>query len=178
MYTFYMHKRGFTLIELMVAIAIITILSGIIIASLSTARSSSKDAKRIADIKSLQVALSQYYADNNHYPPNLSPSLVPTYISVEPKDPGTGASYFYVGLTTAGSGSTCNNATRYHLGAVLDNSNNSALNEDFDNTVIPEVIGGTTFNNCGLILNDFYGKSTDCLNNAVGTDFCYDMINN
>ena len=56
----HMHKRGFTLIELLVVIAIIGILASIVIASLDIARTKSRDARRLADINSIQKALSLY----------------------------------------------------------------------------------------------------------------------
>lgn len=60
--------RGFTLIELLVVIAIIGMLSSVILASLSSARSKSRDARRLSDVKQLQTALELYYASNNSYP--------------------------------------------------------------------------------------------------------------
>ena len=49
--------RGFTLIELLVVIAIIGILASTVLASLSSARASARDAKRITEAKQLQTAL-------------------------------------------------------------------------------------------------------------------------
>jgi general secretion pathway protein G len=57
-------QRGFTLIELMVVIAIIGLLSAAILSSLSTANQRGRDANRIADMKQLQNALELYAADN------------------------------------------------------------------------------------------------------------------
>ncbi len=62
------NRKGFTLIELLVVIAIIGILSTIAVIALQSARSKSRDAKRIADIKQIQTALEMYYSDNTAYP--------------------------------------------------------------------------------------------------------------
>lgn len=62
------NRKGFTLIELLVVIAIIGILSTIAVVALNTARSKSRDAKRIADIKQIQTALELYFNDQDGYP--------------------------------------------------------------------------------------------------------------
>ena len=113
MYRNFKNLKGFTLIELLVVIAIIGILASIVLASLNSARVKSRDARRVADIKQLQLALELYYNDNAVYPAT-STSLVPTYISVLPKDPQTGGGYVYSAM---GSGASC---TTYHLGAALE----------------------------------------------------------
>ena len=53
-----MRNKGFTLIELLVVIAIIGILSSVVLASLNTARSKGRDARRLSDLKQIsnQVA--------------------------------------------------------------------------------------------------------------------------
>ncbi len=67
-----MNKKGFTLIELLVVIAIIGLLSTLAVVSLNNARSKSRDAKRVADIKQIQTALELYYNDCNNYPEALA----------------------------------------------------------------------------------------------------------
>lgn len=63
-------QKGFTLIELLVVIAIIGLLSTLAVVALNNARSKSRDAKRLADIKSIQTALEIYLSENaaNSYP--------------------------------------------------------------------------------------------------------------
>jgi prepilin-type N-terminal cleavage/methylation domain-containing protein len=61
-------KRGFTLVELLVVIAIIGLLASIVLVSLNRARSKAKDARRISDIRQLQLALNLYYSDYNAFP--------------------------------------------------------------------------------------------------------------
>ncbi len=61
-------NRGFTLIELLVVISIIGLLSSIVLTSVNSARAKARDARRIADLKQIQLALELYYADNNAYP--------------------------------------------------------------------------------------------------------------
>ncbi len=102
-------SEGFTLIELMVSIAIISILSAIIFASFTTARKQSRVAERVTDMKQVQAALEFYYAANRSYPStggsgnwrgvcvnwgsytanNTIPGLAPLYIPVVPTDPQT-----------------------------------------------------------------------------------------
>lgn len=66
-----MFKRGFTLIELLVVIAIIGILAGIVVVNTNSARQRGRDARRIADVKSIANALeSSVYNDRGakNYP--------------------------------------------------------------------------------------------------------------
>jgi type II secretion system protein G len=122
------YRRGFTLIELLVVIAIIGLLSAVVLASLNSARTKARDARRISDIKQLTLALDLYYDTNNSYPTAVSTTtlVTPGYIAAVPTDPSTNAAYLYAGL---GSGATC---TSYHLGTTLEATNHSALNGDND----------------------------------------------
>ena len=123
-YKMFKNKKGFTLIELLVVVAIIGILASIILASLNSARKKGRDARRIADIKEIQLALELYFDAYRDYPTTLS-SLAPNYIPVVPKDP-LGATYAYERCTGGGN-------IIYHLGASLEESTNPALSSDLDN---------------------------------------------
>lgn len=124
MYTMRRTRTGFTLIELLVVIAIIGILASIVLASLNSARRKSRDARRVADIKQLQLALELYFdASSSAYPATLS-LLAPTYIPAVPSDPLGNTAYAYTGCGTA-----------YHIGAGLEEQTNPALNSDRDANV-------------------------------------------
>lgn len=94
-----MKQRGFTLIELMVVIAIIGMLSSVVLASLSSAREKAASVRRISDLKTIQTALELYHSTNNRYPnlgwsyncsggnwATLQTALTP-YLSAIPNDP-------------------------------------------------------------------------------------------
>lgn len=142
-------KVGFTLIELLVVIAIIGVLASIVLASLNSARQKSRDARRITDIKQIQLALELYYDAQTtpQYPDAVAPAtgcdsastgerngledLDPTYIPSVPLDPnrtGTAQCYLYASYPTSGT------ITNYHLAAVLEDTAHTALNGDRDCT--------------------------------------------
>lgn len=62
------NKKGFTLIELLVVIAIIGLLTTLAVVALDSARTKSRDAKRVTDIKQIQTALELYFNDHGGYP--------------------------------------------------------------------------------------------------------------
>lgn len=103
-------QAGFTLIEILVVIAIIGIITAVVMVSLSTARSKGRDAKRKSDLSQLQKALELYETDDHptSYPSTggqwwgvsanggnrgtsganaYIPELTPSYISYLPTDP-------------------------------------------------------------------------------------------
>ena len=167
-------NKGFTLIELLVVIAIIGLLSSIVLASLNSARKKSRDARRVADIKQIQVALEMYFdANNGSYPPGTSlTALAPTYISSLPKDP-LGTDYRYQAIDNITHGAACSSApcTYYHLGASLEDDTNAALKSDADvcTAVNPPLcvraLPGTTISG-----ND----TTQCNSGDIGK-YCYDV---
>lgn len=128
-------SRGFTLIELLVVIAIIGILSSVVLASLNSARLKGRDARRISDIKQLQLALELYYDANQSYPAvaytsgNASTSLSAltsgNFISSIPNDPTNGGTYVYSYASADASGAACTVApcASYIVKAVIEGAN-------------------------------------------------------
>ena len=65
-------KRGFTLIEILVVIAVIGILASLILVGLSSVQKRGRDARRIADLREAQHALELYFTKNGKYPDTQS----------------------------------------------------------------------------------------------------------
>lgn len=63
-------KKGFTLIEILVAIAIIGILATMLLANFQGIRARARDAQRKRDLNELRTALRLFYNDNQSYPLN------------------------------------------------------------------------------------------------------------
>ncbi|TSC78674.1 MAG: putative General secretion pathway protein GspG [Parcubacteria group bacterium Gr01-1014_33] len=165
---------GFTLIELLVVIAIIGILASVVLASLNNARRKSRDARRISDMKQIQLALELYYdgVGAGGYS-SLVATLVPTYLPVEPKDPSTSVIYPYAYSPTSGTIST------YHIGADLEDTSNPALNSDRDcnSTGTPANCPTTNAYTNGFVGGSATAESADGCD-AVTTDTqfrCYDL---
>jgi len=148
---------GFTLIELLVVIAIIGILASVVLASLNTARRKSRDARRVADIKQIQLALELYFdaavGGSVNYPATLS-ALAPTYLPNVPDEP-LGTPYNFTSCVTA-----------YHLAAALEESTNPALNSDRDAPI-------NTICTTDPINGADTAQGATC--SGAGTRYCYDV---
>ena len=134
-------KKAFTLIELLVVIAIIGILSMIILANLLAARQQARDAKRVADVNSFQLAVQLYFDKCNRYPtnsgnvPDLASSAgcpagitLANFISVIPTPPvGTADTTYRYIVKSDGSD--------FYVGSYLEIAVNQQLKDDIDGTV-------------------------------------------
>lgn len=174
---------GFTLIELLVVIAIIGVLASIVLASLNNARRKSRDARRITDIKQIQLALELFFdGQGNQYPIATATCTTPPttadgesrglqalpnrgYIPQVPRDPNGGC-YSYASPTAPAT------RTVYHLGGVLEDITNQALGSDADFSSVT----GYDFGFHGLS----NAAATPCGTVAGtaqpgGTETCYDV---
>ena len=69
-------RRKFTLIELLIVIAIIMILAGMLLPALNRARASAKVSNCLSNLKQLGYGLHQYADDYNGLPPRYSQPMM------------------------------------------------------------------------------------------------------
>ena len=131
-------KSGFTLVELLVVVAIIGLLAGLVTANVGSARAKARDAARQADLRSMQTAIELAVAStgilpgltnngtggggttflsnaNNVNQNQWIPSLAPNYLARVPTDPRNDSIYFYRYVTGSG-----NQLGAYYLEARLE----------------------------------------------------------
>jgi len=85
-------ERGFTLIELMIVVAIIAILAGILIPNFVNARAQAQTSACESNFRAIATAMALYYADNQHSPdagsiPDALNTTAVTYLNNTPRDP-------------------------------------------------------------------------------------------
>jgi general secretion pathway protein G len=80
---------GFTLIELMIVMVLITILAGIGLALYTNSITRAKEAALQQDLVEMRKAIDEYYADKNKWPADLQTLASEKYLRFIPKDPFT-----------------------------------------------------------------------------------------
>lgn len=122
--------KGFTLVELMISMAIIVILSVVLSVSFSKAQKDGRDQRRVDDLKAIQNAAELYYSLAGNYPA-LSTLYTKgqkwtasgeTVLESYPKDPKDSGVYVYnrSNITTS---SYCVCATLENVGGKNSNAN-------------------------------------------------------
>ena len=119
-----MSKKSFTLVELLVVVAIISILASALMVGLGGARKKARDARRISDLRTVQSSLEVYYAQNGIYPDvdgwNDLENKLTGIISQLPQDPLPGnPNYDYT---------FCDGGQRYVMQAHLEDAKNCPAN--------------------------------------------------
>ncbi|MFA6158786.1 MAG: type II secretion system protein [Candidatus Paceibacterota bacterium] len=118
-----MRKNAFTLVELLIVIAIIGVFTAVLFGSIASSRANSRDHKRIIDMKQIQIGLALYFDINREYPRpspaseasdvgSLAPLVTQRFLPLIPADPTVGATYEYF---TSGLG------RKYCVGVKLEN---------------------------------------------------------
>lgn len=145
------HLRGFSLIELMIVIAILALMLSGAFAAFGPARSKGYDARRLSDIKTVQGILESYFVRCGRYPGTdtcattaegampwgtLKSTLRNSSINATsiPDDPA-GDSNKYEYYVSA-------NGLHYILKAKLENKNNEAIKGSLSKTEAGKLVSG------------------------------------
>lgn len=70
-------QAGFTIIELLIVIAIIAILAGLVLNNFQGAQAKARDTQRVTDVNNIHTKLEEYYNDNNGYPNTFTAATFP-----------------------------------------------------------------------------------------------------
>ena len=62
------YRRGFTILEALIVIAVFGLLATLAVLSLNSARASLRDAQRLSDVSTIRAGLSQYWLEKANYP--------------------------------------------------------------------------------------------------------------
>ena len=92
--------KGFTLLELLIVVAIIGVLAAIAIPNFVSASTKSKYGRTLADTKTIVSQVMLYQNDNNAYPANWAALQGGNYMSTT-SDPFAAANTPYLGTITA-----------------------------------------------------------------------------
>ena len=110
-------EKGFTLIEMLVVIAIVGLLSSVVVVGLGGAREKARDARRLADLRSLQNQVELAYQTSTGYPSVSGGGSTVINMTDPNLTPDTGPQnddYYYYATTTGGLTLT------YQFGACLE----------------------------------------------------------
>lgn len=116
-------KSGFTLVELMVAMAIIAVLMGLAAFGIATALRVLRDNQRRDAVRNISTALQAYYADNSAYPASITLTATNFTVATGNVVPLNGVAQAIAGPAPTASGTPyCYNTTSdgFRLGAKLE----------------------------------------------------------
>jgi general secretion pathway protein G len=159
-----MKKKGFTLIELILVMALLAILAIMLIGNFNAALKKGRDAQRKNDLAQLQKALEMYYEDNKTYPTFTNifgkklcladncTNARPSYMVKTPTDPSS-SKYTYVYYP----GPALNGFSNYYyLYSYIENDQDQGQNVNMSGFINPDdastteckAVGSTTSTLC------------------------------
>ncbi len=143
-----MKDKGFTLVELLVVMAILGVLVTLIAGGFRTAQMRGRDAKRKSDLKEIANSLELYLSDHGEYPPSSGGQVAgcpattgscawgsgeftdgeTVYFKTMPEDPSSNLNYYYRAFS---------NDQKFQIYAHLENpKDKNCLQEDCETAII------------------------------------------
>lgn len=116
-------KKAFTLVELMVVLAIAAVLMGLAAFGIATALRVLRDNQRRDSVRNIAVGLNAYYADNSRYPTNITLTTTTFTVAAGYAVPLNGVAQATAsGAASASATAYCYNTTTdgFRLGAKLE----------------------------------------------------------
>lgn len=132
------NKKGFTLIEMLVTIGIISIIATIAIVNYNNAILRSRDERRKVDLEAIRSALEMYRVNNDYYPGTLEVLITPSpspYIGSIPTDPKSNQ-YRYNYQPLSCTNGQCSDYTLGTIQEILNSSCRVILNCSSTSTTI------------------------------------------
>jgi general secretion pathway protein G len=83
-------SRGFTLMEMLLVLAIVGILASIVAPSVMSALTRAREAALQQDLKTIRKLIDDYYGDKGVFPPSLQALVDQGYLRAMPPDPVNG----------------------------------------------------------------------------------------
>lgn len=143
-------QHGFTVLELLVILGIITILIGLVLTGLNAARKHSNDERKVAVLKTVALGLREYFNICRAYPVTMSPAeACPALADQVPARQlsdvisgvvdldinGPTSKYHYISLVdTTSNGQGVTDCTNFHLWVDLDADGASLLTQKSNKT--------------------------------------------
>ena len=118
--TFKKVQQGFTIIELLIVIAIIGILAGLVLNNFQGAQAKARDVQRKADINAIHGKLEEFYNNNNGYPDGNLDTTVLAGADVDALKDADGTAIGYNGgfiVSTTAPTPTVSNTAEYAYAA-------------------------------------------------------------
>lgn len=148
-------RKGFTLVELLIVIAIIILLLVFVLINIRGQTAKAMDARRKSDLYTIHNALEEYYNDHGGYPPegslvNCGGTDFSPYLQAIPCDPRNESQYGYFLSPSVGG---------YRICAILADKTDPAI------TAI-----GCTAEGCGVNGSYNYCLSTGVPPSAIGSE--------
>ncbi|MFB6212907.1 MAG: type II secretion system protein [Candidatus Magasanikbacteria bacterium] len=118
-------ESGFTLIEMLVVVAIVGLLAGVVVVGIGGSRTKARDARRVSDIRALQNYLESNYTATNGYatssggsPWTVTAANSKSGVDMNPEKDPSGNDYYYWSPTNQKPRQT------YELGTCIEEPGN------------------------------------------------------